>query len=132
MAEAGVPDGALENGFRQICSVAKRVARVEDLAGYRMRVPAGRILSELLWSAFNLIGNLAFWNSLAEIEREVIHRAVRTHVARQRAWTVELNRVLEARLKRPASQPAMSRRSAAGIPDRRLRGCRTRRSSPRQ
>lgn len=51
-----------------------------------------------VWSAFNLIGNLAFWNSLADTEREVIHRAVRTHVARQRGWTVELNRTLEARL----------------------------------
>lgn len=144
-----VPGGALENGFRQICSVAKRVERAEDLAGYRMRVPAGRVLVELfealgaepvtvnidglraalesghvdghenplaitevnhlhrvtrsvaitnhVWSAFNLIGNLAFWNALGDSEREVIHRAARTHVARQRAWTVELNRTLEAR-----------------------------------
>jgi len=42
-----VPHGALENGFRQICS-AKRVVRTpRDLAGYRMRVPAGRVLGEL-------------------------------------------------------------------------------------
>jgi tripartite ATP-independent transporter DctP family solute receptor len=42
-----VPHGALENGFRQICSTKRRVKSPEDLAGYRMRVPAGRILGEL-------------------------------------------------------------------------------------
>jgi tripartite ATP-independent transporter DctP family solute receptor len=42
-----VPFGALENGFRQICSVKKTVRTPDDLAGYRMRVPAGRILGEL-------------------------------------------------------------------------------------
>jgi tripartite ATP-independent transporter DctP family solute receptor len=42
-----VPHGALENGFRQICSKTKSVKGPEDLAGYRMRVPAGRILAEL-------------------------------------------------------------------------------------
>jgi TRAP-type transport system periplasmic protein len=42
-----VPGGALENGFRQICSTKKSVRTPEDLAGYRMRVPAGRILGEL-------------------------------------------------------------------------------------
>lgn len=42
-----LPYGALENGFRHICSVTKTVRRPEDLAGYRMRVPAGKILAEL-------------------------------------------------------------------------------------
>jgi tripartite ATP-independent transporter DctP family solute receptor len=42
-----VPCGALENGFRQICSVSRVVRSPGDLAGYRMRVPAGRILAEL-------------------------------------------------------------------------------------
>jgi TRAP-type C4-dicarboxylate transport system substrate-binding protein len=42
-----VPHGVLENGFRQICSTKRRVRSPEDLAGYRMRVPAGRILGEL-------------------------------------------------------------------------------------
>lgn len=42
-----IPGGALENGLRQICSVKRRVRVPEDLAGYRMRVPAGRILGEL-------------------------------------------------------------------------------------
>ena len=42
-----VPHGALENGFRHLCSCAKRVRSADDLAGYRMRVPAGKILAEL-------------------------------------------------------------------------------------
>lgn len=42
-----VPGGALENGFRQICSASRAVRTPEHLAGYRMRVPAGRILAEL-------------------------------------------------------------------------------------
>ena len=145
-----IPGGALENGFRQICSVKKTVRGVEDLAGYRMRVPAGRILSELfdalgavpvtvniaglsraletgevdghenplaivevnrlhdltrhialtnhVWSAFNLIAHLPFWESLDDSLREIVQRAVRTQVAVQRADTVALNRALEANL----------------------------------
>ena len=42
-----MPFGALENGMRHICSVKKKVKAPEDLAGYRMRVPAGKILAEL-------------------------------------------------------------------------------------
>lgn len=42
-----LPYGALENGLRHICSVTKTVRGPGDLAGYRMRVPAGRILGEL-------------------------------------------------------------------------------------
>ncbi len=151
-----VPGGALENGFRQICSVAKTVRSPDDLAGYRMRVPAGKILGELfaalgatpvvvnidglyaalrdgqvdghenplaitevnrlhevtshialtqhVWSGFNLIANLAYWNSLAEPVRAVICTAARRHVARQRAYTVELNRALESRLRAKGMQ----------------------------
>lgn len=146
-----VPGGVLENGFRQICSIEKVVRTPEDLAGYRMRVPAGRILGELfaalgatpvvvnidglyaalrdrsvdghenplaitevnhlyevtksisisnhVWSGFNLIANLKFWNSLSEAAREAIHRAAKVHVARQREHTVTLNRALEAGLR---------------------------------
>jgi tripartite ATP-independent transporter DctP family solute receptor len=145
-----LPCGTLENGFRQICSVSRRVRGIGDLAGYRIRVPAGRIFSELfaelgaspvpinidelygaletkqvdghenplaitevnhlyrvtqhvaitnhVWSGFNLIANLAFWRSLAEDGRDIVHRAVKVHVARQRLYTVELNRSLEKRL----------------------------------
>jgi tripartite ATP-independent transporter DctP family solute receptor len=153
MATHGIyalPCGTLENGFRQICSVSKRVRALDDLAGYRVRVPAGRIFADLftalgatpvainidglyaalesgavdghenplaitevnhlyrvtrhvaltnhVWSGFNLIANLAFWRALPQDAQEIIHRAVKTHVARQRAYTVELNRALEQRL----------------------------------
>lgn len=145
-----LPGGALENGFRQICSVSRRVAGVEDLQGYRMRVPAGRVFSELfaalgatpvvinvrdlytaladgrvdghenplaitevnklyevtrhvattnhVWSAFNLMAHRGFWEALPEDIQAIIQRAVVVHVGRQRAYTVELNRSLEARL----------------------------------
>lgn len=153
MAAKGIylmPAGALENGLRQICSVARPIRSVDDLAGYRMRVPNGALFRELfaalgaepvtvnvadlyealaskrvdghenplaitdanrlekvaplvsttnhVWSAFNLIGNLEFWNGLPEDIQGIVQRAARTHVARQRAYTVELNRSLETQL----------------------------------
>jgi TRAP-type C4-dicarboxylate transport system substrate-binding protein len=122
----------------------------DDLAGYRMRVPAGRIFAELFealgatpvtvnidglhaalregrvdghenplaivevnrlhdvsrhisltnhaWSGFNLIANLGYWRSLSEHAKDAIHRAVRTHVARQRSYAMDLNRELEKKL----------------------------------
>jgi tripartite ATP-independent transporter DctP family solute receptor len=155
MAAHGIyalPCGTLENGFRQICSVSRTVLGVDDLAGYRMRVPAGRVFTELfaelgaepvvvnidglfdalekgrvdghenplaitevnelykvtrhvalsnhVWSGFNLIANLKFWNTLPADAQAAIHAAVRTHVARQRASTVTLNRALETTLAR--------------------------------
>jgi len=36
--------------MRQICSTAKRVMRLADLDGYRMRVPATPIIRELCGS----------------------------------------------------------------------------------
>jgi tripartite ATP-independent transporter DctP family solute receptor len=153
MAAQGIyalPCGLLENGFRQVCSVSRQVRGVEDLAGYRMRVPAGRVFADLfaelgaepvvvnidglydalatgrvdghenplaiteanglykvtrhvaltnhVWSGFNLIANLKFWNALPADAKSVIHAAVRTHVARQRASTAALNRQLETAL----------------------------------
>ena len=41
------PCGLMENGFRQIVSVDKPITTAEDLAGYRMRVPAGQIFTEV-------------------------------------------------------------------------------------
>jgi TRAP-type transport system periplasmic protein len=145
-----MPAGALENGLRQICSVARPVRTVDDLAGYRMRVPNGALFRELfaalgaepvtvnvadlhealaegrvdghenplaitdanrletvapfvsvtnhVWSAFNLIANLQFWNGLPEDIQDLVQRASRAHVARQRAYTVDLNRALEKQL----------------------------------
>ena len=43
-------DGVLENGFRHIVSIERPVHRAEDLAGYRMRVPAGRMFEDLFRS----------------------------------------------------------------------------------
>jgi len=145
-----MPGGALENGFRHICSVAGPVRTVDDLAGYRMRVPNGALFRELfaalgaepvtvnvadlhgalagrrvdghenplaitdanrlekvapfvsltghVWSGFNLIGNLGFWKALPEDIQGIVQRASRSHVARQRAYTVALNRTLEEQL----------------------------------
>ena len=159
-----VPGGALENGFRHICSVARKVRDPDDLAGYRMRVPAGRILGELfaalgatpvvvnidglyaalrngqvdghenplaitevnrldevtshialtqhVWSGFNLIANLAYWNGLTEPSRAAICAAAKRHVARQRAYTVDLNRTLEARLRAKGMQVEHVQRGA--------------------
>jgi TRAP-type C4-dicarboxylate transport system substrate-binding protein len=42
--------GLMENGFRQIVSVRKPVVDVDDLAGFRMRVPAGRVFTDLFES----------------------------------------------------------------------------------
>lgn len=153
MAVRGIylmPAGALENGFRQIGSVSRPVTRVEDLAGYRMRVPNGALFRELftalgavpvginvadlyqaladkrvdghenplaimdankldevtryvsvtnhVWSAFNLIANLKFWNALPEDIQGIVQRATLRHIGRQRAYTVELNRTLEQQL----------------------------------
>lgn len=52
------------------------------------------------WSGFNLVANLRFWQSLPDQARDAIHRAVKTHVGRQRAYTIELNTELESALKR--------------------------------
>lgn len=145
-----VPGGALENGLRHVCSVRRPVRAPGDLAGYRMRVPAGRVLAELFaalgatpvtvnidglraaleagtvdghenplaivevnglqavsrwiamtghaWSGFNLVASLGYWQSLSDHARDAIHRAARTHVARQRRYAVELNASLEQRL----------------------------------
>jgi TRAP-type C4-dicarboxylate transport system substrate-binding protein len=55
-------------------------------------------LTSHMWSGFNLIGNLDFWRSLPERVREIVNRAVATHVERQRAYTVDFNRELETKL----------------------------------
>ena len=39
----GFREGVLENGFRHLVSIARPVLGAEDLAGYRMRIPAGRM-----------------------------------------------------------------------------------------
>ena len=46
----GFRDGVLENGFRHIVSIERPVRRAEDLAGYRMRIPAGRMFDDFFRS----------------------------------------------------------------------------------
>ncbi|CAN5258742.1 TRAP transporter substrate-binding protein [soil metagenome] len=44
-----------------------------------------------MWSGFNLIGNLPFWNALPDDVREIVLRNVKHHVDRQRRHTIALN-----------------------------------------
>jgi tripartite ATP-independent transporter DctP family solute receptor len=142
--------GVLENGFRHIVSVRGPVRTADDLAGYRMRIPAGRMFDDLfrtlgaeplvvnirelyaalkdgrvdgqenplaiievnrlyevskyvsltghMWSGFNLIANRAFWERLPADVQEIVNRSVAKHAARQRAYTEQFNRRLEAQL----------------------------------
>ena len=148
----GLPFGCLENGFRHIVSREKPVRNAADLAGYRMRIPNGKVFRELftalgaepvvvnidelyaalesgrvdgqenplvvcefnklyqvaryvtltnhMWSGFNLVANLGFWQSLPEDVRQIIGRNVKIHVARQRAYTDNANHALETTLVR--------------------------------
>jgi TRAP-type transport system periplasmic protein len=38
-----IPFGAMENGFKQITTVEKRIEKAEDLRGFKMRVPNGKL-----------------------------------------------------------------------------------------
>ncbi len=51
-----------------------------------------------MWSGFNLLANLQFWNALPADVQDIVQRNVRKYVALQRAYTDELNRGLEAKL----------------------------------
>jgi TRAP-type C4-dicarboxylate transport system substrate-binding protein len=46
----GFRHGVLENGFRHIVSLDRPVRTAADLAGYRMRIPAGRMFEDLFRS----------------------------------------------------------------------------------
>ena len=59
------------------------------------RVTRHVALTYHVWSGFNVIANLAFWKRLSESDAALILSCVQTHVARQRAYTVALNRELE-------------------------------------
>lgn len=65
----GFRDGVLENGFRHIVSMDRPVTRAEDLVGYRMRIPAGRMFEDLFRSlgAEPVVVNIReLYNALAE------------------------------------------------------------------
>jgi tripartite ATP-independent transporter DctP family solute receptor len=51
-----------------------------------------------MWSGFNLLGNLKFWNGLPEDVQDVVQRNVKKYVAMQRIFTDNLNRELEITL----------------------------------
>ena len=55
-------------------------------------------LTSHMWSGFNLIANLKFWETLPADVQAMIDRNVRKHVRRQRAYTDEFNRQLETTL----------------------------------
>ena len=46
----GFRHGVLENGFRHIVSIDRPIRGAADLAGYRMRIPAGRMFDDLFRS----------------------------------------------------------------------------------
>ncbi len=145
-----LPYGLLENGFRHISTVDRRITRAADLEGMRIRIPEGRMFADAfeslgaipvevnvlklyaalknreidgqenplaitealrlhevtrhvaltshMWSGFNMMASSRFWNSLPADVQQIIERAVKKHVARQRAHTDALNRSLESRV----------------------------------
>jgi TRAP-type transport system periplasmic protein len=52
-----------------------------------------------MWSGFNLLANMGFWNSLPEDIQQIVQRNVKSHVSQQRIYTNNLNKQLEASLK---------------------------------
>ncbi len=55
-------------------------------------------LSYHMWSGFNLMASLKFWEQLPLQMRKTVETIARKHVARQRAHTDALNRMLETKL----------------------------------
>ena len=51
-----------------------------------------------MWSGFNVIGNLAFWQALPEDVQQVVLRNVELHIGRQRLHTIALNAALATSL----------------------------------
>ncbi len=56
-------------------------------------------LTSHMWSGFNIIGSLSFWNSLPENIQNIIHRNVKKFVELQRQHTIQLNASLVESLK---------------------------------
>ena len=55
-------------------------------------------LTAHMWSGFNMMVSLKFWQTLPEDVRGIIEQVARKHVARQRAHTDALNRSLENKI----------------------------------
>ena len=145
-----LPFGLLENGFRHISTVDRRITCAADLDGMRIRIPEGRMFADAfeslgaipvevnvlklyaalqnreidgqenplsitealrlhevthhvaltshMWSGFNMMASGRFWETLPADVQQIIERAVKKHVALQRAHTDALNRSLESRV----------------------------------
>lgn len=146
-----LPYGLMENGFRHLCMVEKRILKAADLQGLRIRIPEGKMfddtfrslgatpvevnvlqmrkafadgtidghenplaitdawkledvthcvsLTSHIWSGFNLMASKKFWDRLTPDVQDIVHRAVRKHIGRQRAHTDLLNNNLRNDLK---------------------------------
>jgi tripartite ATP-independent transporter DctP family solute receptor len=68
----GFRDGVLENGFRHVVSVDRPVRTAADLAGYRMRIPAGRMFDE----AFRALGAVPVVVNIDELYGALAERRV--------------------------------------------------------
>jgi TRAP-type transport system periplasmic protein len=113
-----VPDGQM---FRDLFSALEAKPVVVNIDGLYDAMKTGRVdgqenplvvtevnklyevtrymsLTSHMWSGFNLIANLAFWERLPPDVQTVIERNVRKHVLRQRAYTDSFNRELETTL----------------------------------
>lgn len=68
----GFRDGVLENGFRHIVSVDRPVHAAADLAGYRMRIPDGRMFDD----AFRALGAMPVVVNIRELYAALAERKV--------------------------------------------------------
>jgi TRAP-type transport system periplasmic protein len=68
----GFRDGVLENGFRHIVSVDRPVGTAADLAGYRMRIPDGRMFDD----AFRALGATPVVVNIRELYGALAERKV--------------------------------------------------------
>lgn len=98
----GFQGGLFENGFRHIISVERTVRSPDDLAGYRMRVPAGRIYADLFraYGAVPVTVNIrelhtalgegrvdGHENPLAIVEFNALHDVTRHIALTAHAWS---------------------------------------------
>jgi TRAP-type transport system periplasmic protein len=113
-----VPDGQM---FRDLFSALEARPVVVNINGLYDALKSGRVdgqenplvvtevnrlyevtrymsLTSHMWSGFNLIANLTFWQALPADVQDVIERNVRKHARRQRAYTDNFNRELETTL----------------------------------
>ena len=63
---------------------------VMDVGGFEKLTPFVSITRHM-WTGFNLIANLAFWNRLPANVQAIVDRNVTKHVAAQRAYTIDMN-----------------------------------------